>query len=77
MDNQDKYEEIEPINDEQKKGLIRRASLGILLVVFLVFTGIIMFTGIINNLFGKNMEMLVLCIIAAFLVWLLYKSKKS
>lgn len=77
MDTEERNEGTEPINEEQKRGLARKASIGILLVVFFLFAGVVLFTGFLGNLFGKTAENIALGIVAVFLILLLYKSRKS
>lgn len=77
MDIKERKENTEPINEEQKRGLARKASIGILLVIFLIFAAVVLFTGILGNIFGKATENIALGAVAVFLILLLYKSRKS
>ena len=65
------------MEDKEKKQQNFKVNLAIMLAVLLIFGGIILFTGILGAFFGKTVENIVLILIAAALVFLLLKSKRS
>lgn len=64
-------------SEEVGKKSVFKANLVIMLTVLLLFGGIILFTGVLGDYFGKTTENIALCIIAGILAVLLYKSKRS
>lgn len=66
------------INDnENEKNTRFKVNLTILLLVLAIFGGIMFFTGMIGEFFGKTTENIVLCIIAVILAVMLYADKKK
>lgn len=61
--------------DENKK--IKKAALIVMGTVLVIFAGIMLFTDIIYNYLGKSAENITLGVIAAVLIFMLYKSNKK
>lgn len=74
MDREDEKKEEKLLNDEEERHGARHASIAIVLAIF---AGIVLFTGILGNFFGRKAENVVLIIIAVILAVMLYKSKRS
>lgn len=56
---------------------MRKIILFSALAVIIAFLGIISFTDLLGNIFGKSVEIIVLVIIALFLSFLLWKNNKA
>lgn len=77
MDKEEEKKEEKLLNDEEERHAVRHASVAIIIVVLAIFAGIVWFTGILGNFFGRSAENIVLIVIAVILAVMLYKSKRS
>jgi hypothetical protein len=69
--------EREPINEEQKRSVARKASIGIVLAILLCFGGVLFLTSAIGEKLGNTAENIALLAIAAVLVIILVKGRKE